>query len=176
MLEEPRSESESGRAGTPAVSQDDETATPPSPEETISGTIVLPPLRRTSVKTGDTIFITARRTGGAPGPGSLLAAQRLQADHFPLPFTVSGRDAMIPGVPFQGIVSITVRVDKDGDPLTRQTGDLFGEVGRVAVGAHEVVVRLDRLQTEDVTLGTAGMLDGSQAGGRALPPGHPVIP
>jgi hypothetical protein len=147
-------------------------AGPPSAEETISGTIVVPPARRGDIARGDTLFVSARRAGAGPGPGSLLAAQRLQADQFPLPFTLSGRDAMIPGVPFTGKVSIVVRVDKDGDPLTRRKGDVHGHADGIDVGAQNVVISLAELQADDVTLAGAGLLDQNDS----LPPGHPTLP
>jgi hypothetical protein len=141
---------------------------PAAPEvgQTIAGTIVLPAARKGDVKKGDTIFLIARRTGGAAGPGSMLAVQRLQAGDFPMPFALSSRDAMIPGTPFTGDISISVRVDKDGDPITRRKGDLLGEATGVHVGAQDVKIALDTVQKEDVTL------QGPMGGG-ALPPGHP---
>jgi hypothetical protein len=161
----------------PAALLDDIENVPEAPPagQTISGTIVLPRARRGDVTRGDTIFVAVRRSDGQPGPASLLAAQKLSAEDFPLPFTLSARDAMIPGVPFQGKVSITVRVDKDGDPLTRRKGDVHGQADGVEVGAQNVVVSLDRLQADDVTLGSAGLLDQADGQGR-LPPGHPPLP
>ena len=141
---------------------------PPAAAEVISGKIVLPPSRRARVAKGDTIFVSARRSVLLPGGGSLLAAQRLQADEFPLLFTLSARDAMIPGTAFAGPVTIAVRVDKDGDPLTRQKGDLYGQAMNVPVGTAQLVVSLDSVQSDDVTLGGGPSLD--QGG---LPPGHP---
>ena len=150
----------------------------PAPGETISGKILLPRSRKAQVAQGDTIFIAVRRLGAEPGPGALVAAQRLQARDFPLPFTLSGRDSMIPGIPFAGKVSISVRVDKDGDPLTRRRGDVQGRIENVAVGTQGVVIALDQLQAEDLTLSGAGLLDppGLPGGPRALPPGHPPVP
>jgi hypothetical protein len=164
----------------PAALLDEIEAVAESPPigQTISGTIVVPRSRRGDVAKRDTIFISARRADGQPGPASLLAAQRLQAEDFPLRFTLSGRDAMIPGVPFQGKVSITVRVDKDGDPLTRRKGDVHGHADGVNVGDQNVVVSLGELQTEEVTLGSAGLADQTdrQGGEPRLPPGHPAVP
>jgi hypothetical protein len=146
----------------------------PDPGQTIAGTIVLPRERKGDVKKGDTVFLIARRTGGPAGPGSMLAVQRLQAGDFPMPFALSNRDAMIPGTPFTGEISISVRVDKDGDPITRRKGDLLGQATGVHVGAHDVKITLDTVQKEDVTLQgpVGGALPPGHPGG-ALPPGHP---
>jgi len=141
---------------------------PPDEAHTIAGTIVLPPAHRGKVARGDVMFLAARRTGGPPGPGSMIAVQKLVAGDFPMPFAISSRDAMIPGIPFEGRLSITVRVDKDGDAMTRRKGDVFGQAENVKIGARAVVITLDKVQTEDVTLGAPGMVLG------AAPPGeHP---
>jgi len=140
---------------------------PPDPKQTVSGKIVLPAARKSDVEKGDTLFIIARRAGGIPGPP--LAVQRLQAGDFPMPFSLSARDAMVPGVPFEGDISITVRVDKDGDAMTRRKGDVFGQLLKVKVGTQAVRIALDTVQAEDVTLGGGPM--GAQRQG--LPPGHP---
>src|SRR5205814_3341207 len=118
------------------------------------------------VKKGDTMFLIARRAGGPPGPASMIAVQRLQAGDFPMPFTLSSRDVMIPGTPFEGAIAITVRVDKDGDPITRRKGDVLGQANDIKVGAQSVTISLDTVLTEDATLGGGPM-------GGGLPPGHP---
>jgi hypothetical protein len=141
----------------------------PDAKQLISGTIVLPAAHRAEVKKGDTIFLIARRAGGAAGPGSMLAVQRLQAGDFPMPFALSSRDAMIPGTPFDGEIAITVRVDKDGDPITRRKGDVIGQATGVKVGNQQVKISLDTVQKEDVTLAGPGP-------GGTLPPGHPSLP
>lgn len=137
-------------------------------QHSINGTIVLPATNRSKVARGDVIFLAARRAGGPPGPGAMLAVQKLTAGDFPMPFTLSSRDAMIPGIPFEGQMSITARVDKDGDAMTRRKGDVFGLAPGVKVGAQKVVIHLDQIQADDQSLG-------GQVAGPAgpLPPGHP---
>jgi hypothetical protein len=97
----------------------------------------------------------------------MLAVQKLLAEDFPMRFSISSRDAMIPGIPFEGQMSITVRVDKDGDAMTRRKGDVFGQANNVKVGSQKVVISLDRVQTDDQTLGQLGAETGT------LPAGHP---
>jgi len=140
----------------------------PDPKDTISGTITLPGANRTRVSRGDVIFLAARRTSGPPGPGSMVAVQKLQAEDFPMRFSISGRDAMIPGIPFEGRMSITVRVDKDGDALTRKTGDVYGHADGVAVGKQDVTIALDTVQTEDRMIATPDAVQRAM-----LPSGHP---
>jgi hypothetical protein len=141
----------------------------PAGSQSVAGTITLPKARRKDVKEGDTIFLVVRRAGGPPGPASMLAVQKLSAKAFPMEFLVSSRDAMVPGTPFEVAVDIQVRVDKDGEPMTRRKGDVMGEVKGVKVGTKDVAVPLDTVLAEDVTLG--GRPGGPPPAG--MPPGHP---
>jgi hypothetical protein len=158
----------------PAAKDDVEVVgAPPPAGETISGTITLPAAHKKSVGPGDVVFIIARRAGGPPGPASMLAVQKHPASEFPLKFTLSNRDSMVPGMPFQGPVNLSVRLDKDGNPLTRKKGDLLGEASGVKVGTQDVAISLDTVLSEDQALkgGPGPMMGGPPAG--TMPPGHP---
>ena len=162
---------------------------PVDPKAAISGSIVLAPARKSDVSPSDTIFLVARRIADNPSArGTLVAVKRLSASSFPIPFTLSARDMMIPTGAFDGEVSLSVRVDKDGDPLTHLKGDVIGGVPKVKVGARGVKLTLDQLQKEDESLaGNAPMMGGGAQmnphemnphemnphGG--LPPGHPPM-
>jgi hypothetical protein len=52
---------------------------------------------------------------------------------------------MIPGTPFEGKVNIVVRLDKDGDPLTREPGSLTGNYKKspVEIGSQNVDIILN---------------------------------
>lgn len=145
-----------------------EAETTPDPTQTIAGTITLPVANRARVARGDVIFLSARRVGGPPGPGAMMAVQKLQADTFPMPFAISARDAMIPGTPFEGHMSIMVRVDKDGDALTRGKGDIYGQAPDVVVGKTDVTIALDTVQAQDRAIATPDAVQRAM-----LPPGHP---
>jgi hypothetical protein len=71
--------------------------------------------------------------------------------------------------PFDGELTITARIDQDGDPMTHQKGDVFGTLPKVQVGAHDVKLTLDQVQKQDESRAGAGPM----MGGGALPPGHP---
>lgn len=136
----------------------------------------MPAARKGNVAKSDIIFLVARRAGGPPGPGSMLAVQKIPVGDFPMPFVLSGRDAMIPGTPFEGEISITVRLDKDGDAMTRKKGDLYGVANGVKVGSQGITIPLESLQAEDQVLGggaAGGMGAGAPSGRPGLPPGHP---
>jgi len=98
-----------------------ENATSQNP--TISGKIDITPELKNDVKESDTIFIIARH--GASGPP--LAVKKLSPQTFPTTYLLSQSDVMFAGSDFSGEVDVTVRVDKDGDAMTKNPGDLFGK-------------------------------------------------
>ena len=82
----------------------------------------------------------------------MIAVQKHPLGEFPMPFTLSGRDSMLPGRPFEGRIDVTVRIDKDGDGLTRKKGDLHGPANDIAVGTQDLAISVDTVQTEDQVL------------------------
>ena len=54
---------------------------------------------------------------------------------------------MMQGAPFTGKVTVSVRLDKDANPVTRTPGDLTGEYKKnpVEVGAKNVDIVLDQI-------------------------------
>ncbi len=155
-------------AATPNPAEAEMVPSAPDPGSTVEGTIFIPANRKKDLNKNAILFITARRAGGAPGPGAMMGAQKHPIGDFPMPFSLSSRDAMIPGTPFDGEVNISVRIDSDGDAITRKKGDLFGVANGIKVGTHNVNINIDQIQAEDETLG--GRPPGA---GRAMPPGHP---
>ncbi len=154
---------------TPAPAADDETVpAAPDPSSTISGTITVPAGQRKLLSPSDVVFIIARRAGGAPGMGSMMAVQKHPLGQFPMRFTLSARDSMIQGRQFAGRMDITVRIDKDGDGMTRKKGDLFGQANNIAVGTQDLALSVDGVQSEDQTLTMP-----TTGGGAGRPPGHP---
>ena len=83
---------------------------------------------------GGVLFIIARPEAGGPP----LAVRRLPGGPFPMPFELGPGDAMIPGRPLTGEVVLTARLDADGDPLSKQQGDLTAEAGTVSVGSSGI--------------------------------------
>jgi hypothetical protein len=159
-------------APPPPARADDETVpAAPDPKETIRGTITVPASRRKDLAKTDIVYIIARRAGAPPGPGSMIAVQKHPLGEFPMPFTLSGRDSMLPGRPFAGRIDVTVRIDKDGDGLTRKKGDLHGQANDIAVGTQDLAISVDTLQTEDQVL--PGLPTGSARGGKRPSLAHP---
>ncbi len=106
----------------------------------ITGVVELVPELADGVPENATLYLIVRvagREGGAP-----LAVQQVPNAVYPLEFVLTERDSMIPGTPLVGEMSITARVDQDGDAFTTTDGDLRGQTAPVVAGDTDVVVRL----------------------------------
>jgi hypothetical protein len=115
-----------------------------NPKTVLEGVIKLDGKVKDKVATGDTVFVVARKyEEGATGPGTPLAVRKLTVDKFPLKFSMDSRDAMFAGTQLAGKVVVTVRVDKDGDAMTKNPGDVTGQSKPVEPPKKDVVVSLD---------------------------------
>ncbi len=74
---------------------------------------------RVSPPPDGTVFVIARGGGGPP-----LAVVRLPIGPFPMSFEIGPQHVMIPGRQFVAPITLSARVDADGDPLTRDPADL----------------------------------------------------
>ncbi|OGQ90269.1 MAG: hypothetical protein A2289_20235 [Deltaproteobacteria bacterium RIFOXYA12_FULL_58_15] len=105
----------------------------------ISGSIAIAKELEQDAKAGDAIFVMARNAA----TGSLVAVTRVQASEFPIAFQLEGNAAMHNNTALAGKVRLEVRLDKDGDAMTREAGDLVGEVAQlVPIPTNDVVVTL----------------------------------
>lgn len=110
---------------------------------TIRGRVEIPPDLAGALRPDATLFVIARRAGAQGGPP--LAVRRIPAPSLPYEFAIGPQHAMIQGVPFEGPISLTARLDGDGDAMTRRPGDLSGEAGgAVEPGSDGVVILLDQ--------------------------------
>ena len=71
---------------------------------------------------GAILFVIARPQGARGGPP--LAVLRIEAPTFPLEFEIGPGDVMIPSMRFEGPISLTARLDADGNAMTRGGTDL----------------------------------------------------
>ena len=109
--------------------------------EVISGTIEVAPALRAKAEGKPVLFLIARKGGGGPP----LAVVRVGNPKFPLAFEISKRNVMIPGVPFEGMVSLSARLDADGSAGPAGAGDLEGRTSRpVRVGERDVRIVIDK--------------------------------
>jgi cytochrome c-type biogenesis protein CcmH/NrfF len=121
-------------------------AGPASPaSQQITGKITIDPKLKASADSPAVLFIIARPAGAAKGPP--LAVKKIDRPVFPVSYSLGPENVMMQGVPLTGSVAITVRLDKDGNPTTRQPGDLTGDYKKnpVAVGSKNIDIVLDQV-------------------------------
>lgn len=116
---------------------------PAAVSRSIAGTVRLAPGRTAEMGERSTLFIVARSSGAESG--APLAVKRIVRPFFPVSFTLGPGDVMIPGTAFEGPMNISARLDRDGDPLTREPGDPAGvyRENPAAPGARNVAIRLE---------------------------------
>lgn len=103
----------------------------------IQGTIALAP--GTVAPPGAVIFVIARAKGVTGGPPA--ATKRMFPGSFPAPFSLGAENVMMGG-PFPDEVDLSVRLDLDGNAMTKSDADLNGSAGVVAAGTTGVVIEL----------------------------------
>jgi len=91
----------------------------------VTGTISLDPVLKAQLPDNKVLFIFARPKGVKRGPP--LAAKRIFVTQLPYSFTIGQADTMMPGAEFDGPITLTVRLDQDGNASTAQ-GDLEGSL------------------------------------------------
>lgn len=111
----------------------------------VSGTLELGPAQKNADFTGWTIYVLVK-TPDKQGPP--LAVVRLAAGKFPMPFTVDNGNLMMGTPPAKGEKLIAeARLDKDGDPMTKVPGDVFGfTASPFTAGDKGIKVPLDQLR------------------------------
>ena len=91
----------------------------------VTGTISLDPKIKAQLPAKKVLFLFARPKGVRRGPP--LAVKRIFVDELPHAFTLGQADTMIPGSEFDGPITLTVRLDQDGDASTA-AGDIEGSL------------------------------------------------
>ena len=116
------------------------------PKTLVAGVIKVDAKLKSKVAAGDVIFVVARKyEEGSTAPGTPLAVKKLTVDKFPIAFSLDSRDAMLVGTKLAGKVVVTVRVDKDGDAITKNPGDVTGQSKPLEPPQKNVVVQLDKV-------------------------------
>jgi cytochrome c-type biogenesis protein CcmH len=134
----------SNKAPLPASTATAETpASSRSPE--IRGKISIDPKIKSQVDSRATLFIIAHSGGSSGGPP--VAVKKIDRPAFPLSYSLGSENSMMQGAPFPAKVSISVRLDKDGNPMTHGPGDLLGEYKKnpVAAGSKNVNIVIDQV-------------------------------
>jgi cytochrome c-type biogenesis protein CcmH len=111
----------------------------------ISGKITLAAGLESQANPGAALFIIARSSAAAAGPP--LAVKKIERPKFPLDYSLNQDNLMIQGTPFTGKITVSVRLDKDGNPSTRGPGDMSGEYRKnpVEIGSTSVDIVIDQV-------------------------------
>ena len=110
----------------------------PSPADgAIAGTVRL--AAGATTPPGAVLFVIAHPEGVDRGPP--VASRRLLGSRFPATFTIGPDDVMMGG-PFPGAVTLSARLDADGNAGTKEDSDLVGTAGVVKAGAEGVEIVL----------------------------------
>ena len=92
----------------------------------ITGRIELPAELDSARPGGAVLFVIARRQGAQGGPP--LAVLRIPDPRFPYAFSIGPENVMIPSMRFAGAISLSARLDADGNAMTRGAGDISSPV------------------------------------------------
>lgn len=112
-------------------------AASPGGESPISGRIELAPEAVARQPKPAVLFVIARPQGATAGPP--LAVVRIPDPVFPVDFEIGPSDVMIPSMRFAGPITLSARLDSDGNAMTRADGDLAsGEIAPQTPGATGV--------------------------------------
>jgi hypothetical protein len=108
----------------------------------IRGQVVISPELADRIPAGAVLFLIVRRAGGGPP----FAVQRIANPRFPFSFELGPDDRMVSEIPFAGPMSLSARLDGDGNAMTRTPGDLQGSVDQsVEPGSEGVQLLIDEL-------------------------------
>jgi hypothetical protein len=113
------------------------------PSHRVTGTITVGAKVKDRVKAGTSVFVIAKRAGadGAPS-GPPLAVDKLAWSAAGAAFELTDAQAMVAGTELTGDVVVVARYDQDSDALSKQPGDVTGQV-RVKIPADGVKLVLD---------------------------------
>lgn len=109
------------QASPPMVAAGNPDSAAPSgrPGAAVRGTIYL--AEGVEPQPGAVLFVIARRRGAVGGPP--LAALRIANADFPQAFELGPDQVMIPSMRFEGALSLSARLDGDGNAMTRDPAD-----------------------------------------------------
>jgi tetratricopeptide (TPR) repeat protein len=85
------------------------------------------------------LFVIVREAGMESGPP--VAVKRVQAVNFPITLTLSDQDSMA-GESLPGLLRLDARIDRDGDPLTKDPRDPVASEDNLRPGGGQVLLVL----------------------------------
>lgn len=88
------------------------------------------------------LFVIARPQGTQGGPP--LAVLRIPNPEFPIEFSIGPENVMIPSMRFEGAITLSARLDADGNAMTRGSEDISSRAEEpLAPGATGVILLLN---------------------------------
>lgn len=113
------------------------------PTRYVKGVIKVHMKAKDRAKAGIPIFLVVKRSDAAGQPtGTPLAVEKLTWNNADLPFELTEENAMVAGTELTGEVIVTARYDQDSDALSKEPGDIVGQV-RVTLPAQNIQLWLD---------------------------------
>jgi hypothetical protein len=91
------------------------------------------------VPQGALLFVIVREAGLETGPP--VAVKRVPAINFPITLTLTDKDSMA-GESLPGLMRLDARVDRDGDPLTKDPRDPVASEDNIRRGAGQTLLVL----------------------------------
>jgi hypothetical protein len=107
--------------------------------DSVSGIIKIDPEMEKNLPDNWKLFLFARQAGAQRGPP--LAVKLLESIEFPYTFTLGQESVMMPGSVFEGELTLTARIDQDGDARS-SPDDLEGTL-TVTAGDNKVELVID---------------------------------
>jgi hypothetical protein len=116
---------------------------PIDPAHHVKGVLKIHPKAKDRVKPGAAVFLIVKRADDSGQPtGTPLAVEKLTWDKDGQPFELTEKQAMIAGTQLTGDVVVIAHYDQDGDAISKQPGDVMGQV-KVKIPADGVNLFLD---------------------------------
>jgi hypothetical protein len=113
------------------------------PDRRVKGTIRVAAAAKGRVSPNGAVFVVIRRAGADGQPtGSALAVEKLTWAGDSVAFELTEANAMSAGTELTGDVIVMARYDQDSDAISKQPGDVTGQV-RAKVPADKVELTLD---------------------------------
>jgi hypothetical protein len=121
-------------------------APPVDPGKFLRGSIVATAETSPLVKPGAILFLSVKPVEPLSGDviGGTIAVDRIDVDHLPISFELTGANRMRLDTGFDGDVVISARIDQDGEARSSQPGDVEGSV-RAKIPAAGITLTLDRV-------------------------------
>lgn len=117
---------------------------PIDPTHRLTGVIRADAKLAAKLKPGTSIFLIVKRAGASGPVGAPLAVDKLTWSGASVPFELTEAHAMIAGTDLSGDVIVSARYDQDSDAISKQAGDITGQL-RVKVPADRLELVLDTL-------------------------------